>query len=205
MRVYALTGGMGMGKSTVADLLRRREIPVADADQFARQLVEPGEPALVEIAHAFRADIIAPDGRLRRDVLAEIVFSDPDARKRLEEILHPRIRRMWQKQVELWRGEGRQFCVVVVPLLYEIGAEAEFDAVICVACTAETQRARLRARGWTDRQIEQRLQAQWPVEQKMARADYVVWTEGELDVVSAQLDRIFSRVCGAGPGPKNLL
>jgi len=192
MRVFALTGGMGMGKSAVADLLQRRGIPVADADEYARRLVQPGEPALEEISRAFGATVIGPDGRLRREALAEIVFSDVQARRQLQDILHPRIRQMWREQIVAWRASGHTFGVVVVPLLYEIGAEAEFDAVICVACSPETQRARLRARGWTDRQIEQRLVAQLHVDEKMARADYVVWTEGELDVVSAQLDRIFS-------------
>lgn len=181
-----------MGKSAVADLLQRRSIPVADADEYARRLVQPGEPALEEISRAFGAAVIGLDGRLRRDALAGIVFSDEQARKRLEDILHPRIRQLWREQIVAWRASGHAFGVVVVPLLYEIGAEAEFDAVICVACSPETQRARLRVRGWGDHQIERRLAAQFPVEEKMARADYVVWTEGELDVVSAQLDRIFS-------------
>ncbi len=192
MKVYSLTGGMGMGKSAVAELLRRRGIPVADADEFAHRLVEPGEPALEEIAGVFGRRVISPEGRLRRQVLADIVFSDSEARSRLEQILHPRIRRMWREQIAVWQRASCERAVVVVPLLYEICAEADFDAVICVACTAETQYARLRARGWTDTQIEQRLQAQLPIEEKMTRADYVIWTEGELDVVSAQLDLIFS-------------
>ncbi|MCS7337688.1 MAG: dephospho-CoA kinase [Verrucomicrobiae bacterium] len=201
MKVLGLTGGVGMGKSAVAAELRRRGVAVADADEYARQVVHPGEPALQEIAEAFGPRFITSAGELDRAALAELVFSNLAARRKLEEILHPRIRRMWRQQVDQWRLEGRQLGVVIVPLLYEIGAEAEFDAVICVACTERTQYARLRARGWTDRQIRQRVQAQLPVEDKMARADFVVWTEGELGVVAAQLDRILSAVSvGAAHG-----
>src|SRR5438876_16279 len=89
-------------------------------------------------------------------------------------------------------GMGKSAAVAVVPLLFETDAPRHFDATICVACSARTQRQRLRARGWTDEQIDQRLAAQWPAEQKMALADYVLWTEGGLDVHEAQLQRIVS-------------
>ena len=101
-----------------------------------------------------------------------------------------RIRALWRAQVEAWRAEGRPLAVVVIPLLFETEAEAELDATICVACSAATQRQRLLARGWSPEQIEQRLQAQWPIETKIARADYLVWTEAGVDVHAAQLDRI---------------
>jgi len=190
MKVLGLTGGIGMGKSASAQLLRSRGVPVMDTDDLARQVVEPGQPALAEIRDAFGAEIVGPDGRLRRDDLARRVFADPAARQRLEEILHPRIRALWRAQVDNWRAEGRPLAVVVIPLLFETKAEAELDATICVACSAATQQQRLQARGWSPAQIEQRLQAQWPVETKMARADYVIWTEAGLDVHAAQLERI---------------
>ena len=82
----------------------------------------------------------------------------------------------------------------MIPLLFETKAEAELDVTICVACSAATQQKRLRARGWTPEQIEQRLQAQWPTEQKIARADYLIWTEGSLDVHAAQIERILRRL-----------
>ena len=190
MKVLGLTGGIGMGKSASAQLLRSRGVPVMDTDDLARQVVEPGQPALAEIRDAFGAEIVGPDGRLRRDDLARRVFADPAARQRLEEILHPRIRALWRAQVDNWRAEGRPLAVVVIPLLFETKAEAELDATICVACSAATQQQRLQARGWSPAQIEQRLQAQWPVEPKMARADYVIWTEAGLDVHAAQIERI---------------
>jgi len=190
MKVLGLTGGIGMGKSTSAQLLRARGVPVVDTDELARQVVQPGQPALAQVLAAFGPQIAGPDGQLRRDELARRVFADPAARRRLEAILHPPIRALWRAQIEAWRAEGRPLAVVVIPLLFETKAEAELDVTVCVACSAATQQQRLRARGWTPEQIEQRLDAQWPVETKTARADYLVWTEADLDVHAAQLERI---------------
>ncbi len=191
MKLHGLTGGIGMGKSTSGNLLRERGVCVADTDLIARELVEPGQPALKEIQECFGADITGTDGRLRRDELGRRVFDDTTARKRLESILHPRIRAVWQEQVERWRAEGQTQAVVIIPLLFETNAVAHFDAVICVACSAASQRQRLLARGLVPEQIEKRISAQWPVEKKMELADRVVWTEAGLDVHAAQLDRIF--------------
>jgi dephospho-CoA kinase len=194
MKVLGLTGGIGMGKSTAAQLLRSRGVAVVDTDDLARQVVEPGQPALAEVREAFGADILAPGGQLRRDELARRVFADAAARLRLENILHPRILGLWRAQMETWRAAGRPLAVVVIPLLFETKAEAELDATICVACSAATQHYRLVARGWPLEQIEQRLQAQWPIEKKMASADYLVWTEAGLDVHAAQIERILCLV-----------
>lgn len=190
MKVVGLTGGVGMGKSNSARLLRLRSIPVVDTDDLARQVVEPGQSALAEVQRVFGAEIVGQDGHLRREELARRVFSDPAARKRLEDILHPRIRALWRAQMEVWRAEGRSLAVVVIPLLFETSAEAELDATICIACTRLTQHQRLLDRGWSPADIEQRVRAQWPIEIKMARADYVVWTEANLDVHADQLNRI---------------
>jgi dephospho-CoA kinase len=194
MKVCGLTGGVGMGKSTAAGFLRRRGAQMVDADELARQLVQPGQPALAEIQAEFGKAVIASDGRLRREELAEIIFADAAARKKLETILHPRIRERWLAQIETWRGENRALAVVVIPLLFETRAESHFDKIICVACSAPTQRQRLLSRGWTPEQIRQRLAAQWPVEQKISRANFVVWTDGALDAHAQQLERIFVKL-----------
>jgi dephospho-CoA kinase len=191
MRVFGLTGGMGMGKSTSAQLLRQRGAAVVDTDYLARELVQPRQPALLEIQRVFGDVIVGPDGQLRRDELARIVFADAEARARLEGVLHPRIRDRWRAQIAAWRNQGVPLAVVVIPLLFETKAKAEFDVTICVACSAATQRQRLLSRGWTAQQIEQRLAAQWPIERKMAESNCVVWTEGSLEVLAQQLWRIF--------------
>jgi dephospho-CoA kinase len=140
MKVFGLTGGIGMGKSTAERLLRERSVPAIDTDALARQVVEPGQPALEEIKLAFGNEVVASDGSLRREVLAEMVFSNADARQKLERITHPRILELWHDQVERWRAEKFPLAVVVIPLLFETGAEGELDATVCVACSAATQR-----------------------------------------------------------------
>ena len=191
MKVLGLTGGIGMGKSTAAQLLQARGIPVVDTDDLAHQLVEPGQQALAEISAAFGPDIRGPDGRLRRKELARRVFANPAERLRLESILHPRIRDLWHARIEGWKAEGHSLTVVVIPLLFETRAENEVDATVCVACSAATQRRRLQARGWPDPQIDQRIAAQWPIDQKMAQSHFVIWTEAPgSEIHSAQWDRI---------------
>src|SRR6266436_630162 len=194
MKVLGLTGGIGMGKSTCAELLRARNLPVVDTDDLARTVVEPGQPALAEIRAAFGAQMIDKGGQLNRGELARAVFSDPAARKRLEGILHPRIRELWKAQAKEWQAQDHSLGVVVIPLLFETGAESELDATACLACSEATQRQRLSARGWSREQIDQRIRAQWPIEQKLAKSDFVIWTEAGLDVHAEQLDRILRAI-----------
>ena len=193
MKTFGLTGGVGMGKSTAAELLRARGVPVVDTDDLARSVVEPGQPALREVQAVFGQNIVGPDGQLRRDELARLVFSNVRARQKLEAILHPRIQELWSAQLATWRAEGQKLAVVVIPLLFETQAETHFDAVICVACSAATQKQRLLARGWTPAECAQRIAAQWPVEQKMAKANYIVWTEAGRDVHAQQLELILAK------------
>src|SRR5439155_690873 len=192
MKTFGLTGGIGMGKSTAAEILRQRGIAIIDSDAIARVVVEPGQPALQEIERSFGGEFIDADGRLRRENLARRIFADAAARRKLEEILHPRIRAVWQSQLEASRAEGRPVAVAVIPLLFETNVADHFDATVCVACSAATQRERLRARGWTDEQIDQRIAAQLTTEEKIRLADYVVWTEADLDVHAEQLWRIIT-------------
>jgi dephospho-CoA kinase len=190
VKVFGLTGGMGMGKSAAVELLKKRAVAVVDTDDLARQVVEPGQPVLARVIKRFGRGVAAANGGLRRPELARLVFADPAARKDLEDILHPAIRDLWKAQVAAWRDQGRPSAVIVIPLLFETGAEADLDATICIACSEVTQRERLLARGWPPDHIEQRLRAQLAIEQKISRADYVVWTEGSLEVHAAQLAKV---------------
>jgi dephospho-CoA kinase len=193
MKTFGLTGGVGMGKSTAAEIIRDRGVPVVDTDELARRLVQPGEPALAEIQNAFGQKIIAADGTLRRGELARMVFADPAVREKLEAILHPRIRASWLAQVGTWRKEDHPLAVVVIPLLFETQAESHFDKIICMACSAVAQHERLRARGWDEEQIRRRNAAQWPVADKIARANFVVWTEGTPAVLAQQWEKILKK------------
>jgi dephospho-CoA kinase len=194
MKVCGLTGGVGMGKSTAGEILRARGAQVVDTDELARQLVKPGQPALAEIQKQFGDEVISSTGELKRAELAQIVFADAAARKKLEEILHPKIRERWLAQIETWRNENCKLAVVVIPLLFETQAESQFDKIICVACSAANQQKRLLERGWTPGQINQRIAAQMPVEEKIARSHFVIWTEGDLKSHEQQIDRVLQKL-----------
>jgi dephospho-CoA kinase len=194
MKLVGLTGGVGMGKSTAAGFLLQLGACVVDTDDIAHDLVRPGQPALAEIETEFGKKILAADGSLNRRALAEIVFNDEAARKKLEAILHPRIRERWLAQVETWRREGYTLAVVVIPLLFETRAENAFDKIICAACSPISQRERLAARGWSPEQIFRRIAVQLPVEQKLARSHYVIWTEGSTEAHRRQIVDIIQKI-----------
>jgi dephospho-CoA kinase len=200
MILLGLTGSVGMGKSTTASFLERMGLPVIDTDQLARQVVEPGQPALTEIEQSFGRGVIGPDGGLRRDEMARLVFADDAKRRQLEAILHPRIRQLWLAQAAAWRAENQPLAAVVIPLLFETGAEEEFDAILCTACSAASQRRRLEARGWNAAQIEQRIAAQWPAQKKMDLAHFVIWTEPGLEIHAAQVRKVVEHLAGRRPG-----
>ena len=191
-RVLGLTGGVGMGKSTAARLLKKAGLSVVDSDDLAREAVQPGTEGLAEIADEFGEGFLKADGSLDRDKMASTVFQDEAARKRLEAIIHPRVRTVWEKQIDQWRGQKRPVGVVVIPLLFEVDLQDSFDAVLCVACTANTQRARLRERNWNDAQITARIAAQMDIAQKMDLADHVLWNEGAPELLMDQMKEILS-------------
>jgi len=189
-RVLGLTGGVGMGKSTAARLLKKAGLPVVDSDDLAREAVQPGTEGLAEIADEFGEGFMKPDGSLDRGKMASTVFQDQSARKQLEAIIHPRVRAVWENRIEQWREQKRPVGVVVIPLLFEVGLQDSFDAVLCVASTASTQRSRLRGRNWSDAQIAARIAAQMDIAQKMDLADHVLWNEGTPDQLGEQLKGI---------------
>jgi len=183
-----------MGKSTCASLLRDQGVPVIDTDDLARELVQPGQLALVEIQDEFGDGMLNESGELNRTALASVVFGDPAARRRLEAILHPRIQRAWLERLATFAAQGHPLAAVVIPLLYETAVESEFDLVACVACSEVEQAARLATRGWSEAESGRRQAAQLAVSQKMQRADFVIWTEGELAAHRQQLCLMLDRL-----------
>ena len=179
-----------MGKSAAGDWLQRRGLPVIDSDRVAREVCAPGSPALTEIAARFGPEVIGDDGSLLRNEMAKRVFGDDGKRAALEEILHPRIRSAWKAETQAWREAECIAGAVQIPLLFETGAENEFDAVVCLACSSPVQKARLLDRGWDEEQIGRRVAAQIPVKEKLERADFVVWNESGLEELGEQLERI---------------
>ena len=190
MCLIGLTGGIGMGKSTVSDYLQRCGETVIDTDVIARELVLPGAPAAQEVRKEFGESVFTPEGRLDRAALAALVFEHSEKRQRLEAILHPRIRQEWLSRVSECARRAVRRCFVVIPLLYETGAEREFQRVICVACSEKSQSARLSQRGWSDQQVKKRNAAQWPVGRKIDKADGVIWNEGTIELCFEQARRL---------------
>jgi dephospho-CoA kinase len=185
-----LTGGIGSGKSTVSGLLAERGARVVDADRLAREVVEPGTPGLAAVSEAFGPEVLTADGALDRPALAALVFADPDARARLDGIVHPLVR---ARAVELI-GEMPADAVVVqdIPLLVETGQAGSFDVVLVVRADPEVRVARLVARGLTEADARARIAAQATDEQRAAVADVVLDNSGTLDDLAAQVDRFWT-------------
>lgn len=192
MLLVGLTGGIGSGKSTVARLLERRGAVVFDADALAREAVEPGTPGHDAVVERFGANVLAPGGELDREALASIVFADPAARRDLEAIVHPEVRRLFAEGCEAYRDDD----VVVVfsaPLLVETGMHTAFEVLVVVSTPVESQIERLlRDRGMREDSIRSRIGAQAPLEEKAAVADVIVDNEGTLEELEAQVDRLWN-------------
>jgi dephospho-CoA kinase len=180
-----LTGGIASGKSTVADMFADLGVPVIDTDIIAREVVQPGQPALEEIREAFGDGIIAADGALDRPAMRAVVFSDEDARRRLEAILHPRIGEATREQAD---AAGGEYQVIVVPLLVESALRAFVDRVLVVDCDEETQVARLLARdAESETQARRILAAQSSRDERLAIADDIVANDGDFDETREQV------------------
>lgn len=181
MLIVGLTGNVGAGKSTVAEQWRQAGVPVASADEFARQATAPGSPALARIAKLFGPSILGPDGGLDRGVARRLVFPDDDARRKLEEVVHPEVRRLRNEWMEVQRAADARLVAWEVPLLFETGMEREVDVVVLVDAPVSLRRKRImETRGLDANIAELVIASQDPAENKRDRADYVVDNGGAL-------------------------
>src|SRR5260221_4578273 len=166
-----LTGGIAFGKSTLAEGLRARGWQVIDTDEIAHRLMAPGETVWKNVVDAFGPSILQPDKSIDRKVLGRLVFADPLLRAKLNEITHPAIRSVWQRErEERARTHPTHSLAVMIPLLFECELERMFSAVWCVGASRVPQMNRLRPRGLSQTEPGQRLPGQMPVPEKMARA-----------------------------------
>lgn len=200
MRV-GLTGNVASGKSAVARVWAEAGVPVVSADELAREAVAPGSDGLAEVVEAFGPEVLAGDGSLDRARLAAVVFGDPGARRRLEEILHPRIARLRDRWEAARAREGADLVVSEVPLLFEAGLEDRFDVVVVVHADEATRRRRLvEDRGMAPEEAERVMSAQGDPGEKLARADHVLRNDGTLDELRDAAGRLLERLRGeAGP------
>jgi len=184
----ALTGGIASGKSTVADLFARHGVPLIDTDVIAREVVEPGQPALAEIVSAFGPGVLDGEGRMDRRRMRDHVFNDSAARKRLEGILHPAIRAEMERQSAAARGP---YQVLVIPLLTESGRRDHIDRVLVVDAPAELQIARLMDRDHVRReQALAALAAQAKRDARLEFADDVIVNDGDPAALTARVDAL---------------
>jgi dephospho-CoA kinase len=190
----ALTGGIATGKSFCLSRFGALGVPVIDADVLARTAVAPGSPALAAVAARFGPAVLLPGGGLDRAALGRIVFTDRAARADLEAIVHPEVYR----RIGEWFGglpAATRLAIADIPLLFETGHEHDFDRVIVCACPAAEQLRRVMVRdSLTEREARARLDAQWPIEEKVRRADHVIHTDRTVADTDSQIRTLHERL-----------
>ena len=197
MLKIGLTGGIGSGKSTVAQMIREAGVPVICADELARLAVSAGSSCLEEIERVLGAPAVGADGEMDRKAVGKIVFADSDKRKLLESIVHPRVSAEADRLLAQLEHEGHSMAVVDVPLLFEVGWEAGFDIVMVVYVPSRVQEERLMARDRVSRDdAKARLKAQKPIEEKKVKADIVIDNSGTIQSTREQVHRALDSIRG---------
>jgi dephospho-CoA kinase len=195
MRVVGLTGGIASGKSTVARMLGELGARIVDADQVAREVVEPGQPAYRDIVEAFGGGVLQADGSLDRKRLGAIVFADAEQRQRLNAITHPRIAAATQQKMAAFAAAGEALAVYEAALLVENGLHHALGGLIVVACSEAEQVARIMRRdGLSEDEAERRVRAQAPLADKVAAANWVIDTSGPLENTRAQVEKVWTEI-----------
>jgi dephospho-CoA kinase len=187
-----ITGGIACGKSLAGICVADQGIPVCDADDLAHEAMRPGMPVYDRVVGIFGRAVLAEGGEIDRRTLGAVVFADPARRAQLDAAVRPAVRDAWTRWLE--SRPGARAAAVIVPLLYEAGAGAGWDAVICVAAPRKEQMERLRRRGFSDAEAQARVDAQMPIEEKMERADYVLYNAGTKELLALQMERALQRI-----------
>ncbi|MBI4523432.1 MAG: dephospho-CoA kinase [Deltaproteobacteria bacterium] len=195
MKLVGLTGGIATGKTTVSSMLRRLGAEIIDADEVAREIVQPGREAWKEVVDAFGRGILRDDKTIDREKLRKIVFADEKARRKLESITHPRIRRLAQEKIDKLTCEGVKIAVYVAPLFFENRLHEWLRPVILVACEDAVQRKRLRIRDrLSETEIDQHLRAQMPLDEKRRLADFVVENNGSVEELEERVKELWEKL-----------
>ena len=197
MSVYGLTGGIGAGKSTVANMFQESGIPVVLADDVGREVAYKGSDGLAEIIRSFGPEVLDSNGELDRRKLGTLIFNDPDRRRELEAILHPRVRDQSRELFSQLEQAGNQIVVYESALLYETQRHTEMRGVILVTASEEQRIARVRSRdGSEEEAVRQRIKAQMDDEEKRGLADYIIENNGDLQVLRREVDSLIELLLG---------
>ena len=195
MKLVGLTCGIASGKSTVAAILRRLGAAVIDADELARQVVQPGQDAWQEIVDAFGPEVLREDRSLDRPKLRKIVFEDPQARTKLEAMIHPRVRALAEEKIRDLAAAGQAVVVYEVPLLFEVRLHETLRPVILVACDPKTQTERIMKRDRVNRaEAQKTIAAQMSLEEKRKLADYVIENDGSPEELERQVRKLWEQL-----------
>jgi len=196
VRVFGLTGGLASGKGVVAARLAARGVPVINADDLARAVVAKGTPGLAAVVEAFGPGLVDEQGELARKALAALVFSAPDARRRLEAITHPRIQALMLERTAELERRGEALACYEAPLLVEVGLAERLRPLVVVATMEQYQLERARQRdGMSEAEARGRLAAQLPLADKMEVADHVIVNDGTVAQAQAETDRVLDAIC----------
>jgi dephospho-CoA kinase len=191
LRKVALTGGIATGKSYCLAEFARKGVPTIDADVLARSVVARGQPAWAAVRKHFGDAVLQSDGELDRARMGVLVFSDPEARRALEAIIHPAVYNAIRAWYDALADRPPHFAVADIPLLFETGHERQFDAVVVTWCPERVQIERLATRnGMSEEEGRQRLAAQLPADEKKRRGDYVIRTDGSFAETDRQIDEV---------------
>jgi dephospho-CoA kinase len=195
VKLVGLTGGIASGKSTVAEILKRQGAAIINADVLAREVVEPGHQAWTEIVNTFGIAVLQPDRTLDRQKLRAIIFDDPDARKKLESIIHPQVRALAEQRIREHAAAGYVVIIYEVPLLFEGNLQEWLRPVILVACDIDTQRNRLQSRdNLSAAQAQKHIDAQMSLTAKRRLADYVIENNGSLEDLERQVRAVLEKI-----------
>lgn len=196
MHLFGLTGGIASGKSAVAARLRKRKVPVIDADLLSRDAVVPGSEGLADIVAQFGSEMLLPDGTLDRKKLAKAMFADPDVLKRVNAIVHPRVTQLTLARAAALRDAGEPLACYEAALIVENGMADAFRPLVVVAAPEHVQVARAAKRDSAhEDDVRARIRAQRPLAEKMALADFVIENDGSLADLDAKTDAVLAAIC----------
>ncbi len=194
--IIGITGGIACGKSSVAGLLTRTGAGVISTDAIGHELLRTDSPVFAQIALIAEDSLLDEEGDISRKKLGDVVFANPSKRELLNSIIHPEIRKRWKSRVDTAKKNNPAIIVFIeIPLLFETEAQTEFDKIVCVASSRETQIARLQSRrNLTREQATSRISAQMPTENKADLSDYVIWNEYGLNELERQVGLLLDKI-----------